>query len=186
MKKAVFLLLIIVVNSRVKAQIKKGQWMAGGNVSFAYSYNNNYYNPVTGSYYSPSTVSFSFMPDAGYFIIDKLAGGLTLNYSVTNPEFSAAVSTYGFSPFIRYYVLPVNKKVNAFIETAYGWSRESEQGGVIISNHWSFSGGPVIFLSRHVALEMALNFTTYSGEIYGSSHPGILGFNIGFQVYLGK
>ena len=155
-------------------------------MNFSYLYNNNFYDPAAGGYSTPNTISFSFMPNAGYFILDKFATGLKLNYSVTNSERSESSTMYGVSPFVRYYFLPVSQKVNVFAETAYGWNRVDIGNGNSVSHNWSFSAGPAIFVTQHVALQFALNFTTYSAKYYNGVHPGVLGLNVGFQIHLGK
>src|SRR5579863_2054352 len=97
MRKMLFLLFVIVVSNQVSAQIKKGQWLAGGNLNWTSTFND----------YNGNNTVVTIMPDAGYFFIDKLAGGLKLNYSMGHPAQGGAYSNFGFSPFVRYYILPV-------------------------------------------------------------------------------
>jgi len=75
MKKMILLLLVIIVSNQVTAQIKKGQWLAGGNVNWTTSFNS----------YGDSTV-IKIMPDVGYFFLDKLAGGLKINHTIVIPS----------------------------------------------------------------------------------------------------
>jgi Outer membrane protein beta-barrel domain len=181
MKKLIFALACIVVTSKLSAQINKGQWLAGGNINWTSSFN---------SYYNSNATVISFMPDAGYFFIDKLAGGLNLVFNINNPsgnDFST--KTYGVSPFVRYYFLPKTKSLNLFAQAAYGWNRTNGDGlgGSNINSHqWSFSAGPAIFLNPHVALEFALNYTNMGGPDYSNGNPETFGLNIGFQIHLGK
>ena len=177
MKKMIFLLLVIVVSNRVGAQVKKGQWLAGGNVNWTSSFN--------GDFNENSTI-ISIMPDAGYFFFNKLAGGLKLNYTIINPSSGLSYVDFGFSPFVRYYILPATKTINIFTEAAYGWGRNTEQGANVTGHQWSISAGPAFFLNPHVALEVALNYTNTAGQQYTISNSETLGINIGFQVYLGK
>ena len=69
MKKLFVAFLCIAVSAKLSAQINKGQWLAGGNINWTSSFN---------SYYNSNATVISIMPDAGYFFIDKLAGGLNL------------------------------------------------------------------------------------------------------------
>ena len=93
---------------------------------------------------------------------------------------------YGFSPFVRYYLLPSGKSVNIFTEAAYGWTKGDEQGGTSTSHQWSLSAGPTFFLNPHVAIEVALNYTNTAGHLYTYGNPESLGISIGFQIHLGK
>ena len=173
----IFLLLVIVISNQVTAQIKKGQWLAGGNVNWTSAFN--------GDFYGNSTV-ISIMPDAGYFFIDKLAAGLKLNYTIINPSSGLSYVDFGFSPFVRYYILPAEKTINIFTEAAYGWGRNTEQGANVTNHQWSVSAGPAFFLNSHVALEVALIYTNTAGQHLTDGNPETIGINIGFQVYLGK
>ena len=177
MKKMIFLLLAFVISNQLTAQIKKGQWLAGGNVNWTSTFN--------GNFYGNSTI-ISIMPDAGYFFIDKLAGGLKLNYTIVNPSSGLSYVDFGFSPFVRYYFLPTAKTINIFTEAAYGWGRNTAQGGNITNHQWSLSAGPAFFLNPHVALEVAVVYTNTAGQQYTDGNPETIGINIGFQVYLGK
>ena len=178
MKKLIFVLACILVTSTLSAQIKKGQWLAGGNANWTTTSQSDYSN-------GNSTV-ISVNPDVGYFFIDKLAGGIKINYSFINQSGGSAYNSYGFLPFVRYYVLPADKNINVFAEVATGWGN-AYQGGYSGNSHvWSISAGPAFFLNKHVALECALNFSNYSGSNYNSGDAQTFGMNIGFQIHLGK
>jgi hypothetical protein len=181
MKKLIFALLFVIASFKLSAQINKGQWLAGGNVNWTTSFN---------SYYSGNSTVISIMPDAGYFFLDKLAGGLKLSYIIGNPAGNYySTRTYGVSPFARYYFLSKTKNLNLFAQAAYGWNRTNGDGlgGANINSHqWSFSAGPAFFLNPHVALEVALNYTNEAGQMYTDGNPETLGINIGFQIHLGK
>jgi hypothetical protein len=177
MKKVIFLLLVIVVSNQVAAQIKKGQWLAGGNVNWTTSFNS----------YGNSTV-IKIMPDVGFFFLDKLAGGLKINHTIVLPshDSSYSYSEFGFSPFLRYYFLPAANTINVFAEVAYGWGGFYYNEYDVISHQWSVFVGAAFFLNRHVALEAALNYTNITEQNHLNGYPKTLGLNFGFQVYLGK
>jgi len=177
MRKMIFLLLVIVVSNQVTAQIKKGQWLAGGNVNWTTSFNS----------YGTSTV-IKIMPDVGYFFLDKLAGGLKINHTIVIPGYdsSQAYSSFGFSPFLRYYFLPATNTINVFGEASYGWGGFYYNDYDDINHQWSVSVGAAFFLNRYVALEAALNYINITEQHVVSGRQKTLGINIGFQVYLGK
>ena len=177
MKKTIFLLFVIVVSNQVTAQIKKGQWLAGGNVNWTTSFNS----------YGDSTV-IKIMPDVGYFLLDKLAGGLKINHTIVIPghDSSNSFSYFGLSPFLRYYFLPAANAINVFGEVAYGWGGYNHNDFNVIIDQWSISAGAAFFLNRHVALEAAFNYTHLTENNVLNRNPKTLGLNVGFQVYLGK
>ena len=177
MKKIIFLVLVIVFSNQVTAQIEKGHWLVGGNVNWTTSFNS----------YGDSTV-IKIMPDVGYFFLDKLAGGLKINHTIVIPshDSSSSFSYFGFSPFLRYYILPAVNTINVFAEVAYGWGGLNYNDFNNIYHQWSISTGAAFFLNRHVALEAALMYTNTSEKWNINGNPKTLGINIGFQVYLGK
>ena len=177
MKKMILLLLVIIVSNQVTAQIKKGQWLVGGNVNWTTSFNS----------YGDSTV-IKIMPDVGYFFLDKLAGGLKINHTIviTSHDSSNSQSYFGFSPFLRYYILPAANTINVFAEVAYGWGGFNYNDFDVISHQWSVSVGAAFFLNRHVALEAAFNYSNTTEKFKINGNPKTLGLNFGFQVYLGK
>jgi hypothetical protein len=126
-------------------------------------------------------------PAAGYFFIDKFAGGLKFAYAVSNPKGYKATTQYLAGPFLRYYFLPANQKVNIFFDGTYGFGSAHNEYGSFNSNMYVFAAGPAIFLNPHTALEFAVNYSSTGGELYGNgSRYNVVGFNIGFQIYLGK
>ena len=90
MRKLIFgFLLLLVVNHHASAQLYKGQWMAGGNVSVT-TYNNYFFKY--------NSMSATVVPNVGYFFVDKLAGGLDFYVNWGETQFSYNFTTYGFSP----------------------------------------------------------------------------------------
>ena len=102
MKKLLFALFLMISASQLSAQINKGQWLAGGSIGFnAYGNSGASLGDVT---------SFTVSPDAGYFFIHNLAGGLRIDFQTSNRKLYNAYTQYVISPFLRYYFLPRPKK----------------------------------------------------------------------------
>ena len=185
MKRHLLSLLFISIAIPALAQIKNGQFLVGGNISFESL-------KVDRSTDDYKTMNLFISPNIGYFIIDKLAGGLRFDlrsYKQTTPIDSRHIST-SISPFIRYYFLPSVKKVNAFIDVGYLNYRTRHSYGSSSpytqkSNGYHISAGPVIFLSDKVALEFILgykrNLLNHSSEIESRFNTAL-----GLQIHLGK
>ena len=78
MKQLLLLLIISIIYLNSIGQLTKNNWLFGGSGSF-YSYNETYASPAynTTAKYTNIDVSAS----VGYFIVDKLVGGLRPTFS---------------------------------------------------------------------------------------------------------
>src|SRR5689334_20087193 len=99
------------------SQIQKNQWLIGGNGAFSLAKAQDL-----------KTTTVQFAPNIGYFFINKMVGGMRLGlgmdtYSADGDKYRRSNNSIG--PFIRYYFLPSEQKVNLFGEGAYAhaWSR---------------------------------------------------------------
>jgi hypothetical protein len=72
MKKSVLVLSLLMSSLFSFSQINKGQWLVGGSVGFESS--------KTGDIDDSKETTFNFSPNAGYFFINNLAGGLRVNF----------------------------------------------------------------------------------------------------------
>lgn len=170
---AAILLFVFTANS----QVTKGNWLVGGNASFASS-------KSTGPLGSGKQVRFILSPNIGYFIADKLVAGINFsldrfNYSL-NENINHSTS-YLFGPFARYYFLPADKQVNVFAGGSYQHSIQSSGG--TNTNLYSFFAGPVIFFNSSVGLEFTVN---YSSLTYSGSTTNTFQIGAGFQIHLEK
>ncbi len=168
--------------STVSAQIYKGQWLVGGNVAFTSSKEGDY-----------KTTTFQFSPNAGYFFINKLAGGLRLNINSAKEKFNdveSTATTTSIAPFARYYFLPAAQKVNVFADASYSigsmkYEEDDEDEQKVNVNGFTFSAGPAFFLTPNTALEVTLGYNSSKVEDADES-TGTFLFGVGFQIHLGK
>jgi len=110
----IFFSLLLVSSTIIFPQLKAGSFLVGGGLtgkieSFDNS-SNRYYDIDKGD-----IVEFTFLPDAGYFILENIAIGLTARIGLTDyksehfyeEEITSKTSdfyfTYGVGPFFRYY-----------------------------------------------------------------------------------
>lgn len=154
------------------AQIEKDYWMMGGSGSIS-----NYKDTFNGI--SQEGTNFSFFPNIGYFFIDKLATGASMQVTVT----SANTGTiYGFSPFARYYFLKTDKLINIFSELSYGFQKQTNTNSNF--EKFNFKTGTVFFLNNSVGLELALNYSLSKTNLDSQNRTIFLG--AGFQIHLEK
>lgn len=169
------------------AQINKGQFLIGGNVSFE-SNKNEATNVV-----NYKTTDIFISPNIGYFIINNLAGGLRFDFKSYRQKVpNDFTQTYtSISPFLRYYFLHATKKLNVFIDVSY-INRTSKfknsQGGSynVKTNGYAISAGPSIFLTNQVALEFTVG---YKRTIENAPYPTtstIINSGIGVQIHFEK
>lgn len=178
MKTTLLGVLVLFFSSSLTAQINKGQWLAGGSAGFETSKH--------GSDDASKFTSFNFSPNAGYFFIDNLAGGLRLSIGSTKYKDEDASSSVLVAPFARYYFLPAQQKVNILADASYGFGSVKAFGESESYNQFALMAGPAIFLSPNTALELLLQYRSNGGDAFGDDRQNNFGFNIGFQVHLGK
>jgi hypothetical protein len=179
MKKVLFAAFLLVSSHSMFAQVNQGQWLVGGSAGFE---SGKFGDDETNKY-----TRINVSPNAGYFFIDKLAGGLRLGFESTKVKSADdANSTFSLAPFVRYYFLDAGEKVNIFLDGSYGFG--SEGGDEKESfNEFAFMAGPAVFLSPNTALEFALYYKSAGGDLYGGDDRfNRFGLNIGFQVHLGN
>jgi len=177
MKKILFAAILMTSAYAVSAQTNKGQWLAGGNVSFK--------SESDGPNDSQKSTTFQLSPDAGYFFIDNLAAGIRLNYEHFKVKSAPNANTLFFAgPFVRYYFLPKAQKLNIFADGSYGWG-SNKYGTSQSINGYSFMAGPAFFVTPNTALEFSLGYQSlkYEGN---SDRNNTFSVNVGFQIHLGS
>ena len=166
------------------AQINKGQFLVGGSGTF---YANSY------SMSESKNRGFYIEGRSGIFLIDKMAAGVQLGYSYVkefytlntgerHQQFSRDFST---GPFLRYYILAAEKKINFLVDGSYyhKWSKSGVlRSSVEKSYGYAFGAGPAFFLNPNISLETTLNYE-YNDELRDSKK---FKFKVGFQAHLTK
>ncbi|MFV9551654.1 outer membrane beta-barrel protein [Algibacter sp. PT7-4] len=173
-----FFLIVFTTLCSVNAQITEGNWMVGGDAHFTS-------NNLNGDTFTEIRIN----PNAGYFILDKLAGGLQLNLDFTNTtpdESNNTASFYGFAPYARYYFLNTHKRINIFTEASYSFRFGNYgRGNTINWNGYGIKAGTALFFNNSVGIEFSLNYTDTSRKADNYRVKTlIVGF--GFQIHLEK
>lgn len=175
MKKVLFFTCLVIVSQVSFSQISKNQWLVGGSVDF-----------FTRKQGEIRATEIHFSPNAGYFFANKFAGGLRLNLNSEKVKGEDNVAVYLlFAPFLRYYFLPVDNKVNILGDISYGFGSTGESDKRSL-NEFSIQAGPSVFVTKNIGLEFALFYKSTGGDAYGDKRANHFGLNVGFQVHLGN
>lgn len=189
MKKiTISVLAILLLSVAAKSQITKGNWMLGGNISYASTqYKSENYGPEHIVY------DFTIKPSVGYFFGDKFVGGIKaaiIKRGTKDPGTPGNNKNTDFNLgfFSRYYFLPEEKQVNILFESSYLYGfvgGGSGQNTSTSKNTFALAAGPVIYFNTSVGLEFLIGYSTYKfSGINGSN--GTIQIGIGLQIHLEK
>lgn len=173
---ALLIFLLFVTSSF--AQITKNNWMVGGTARFKSVKEKQDDLDV-------STFTIDASTNLGYFFIDKMAGGLNLGYNYFKYKNLGVVSHSSilkFGPFVRYYLLPADSRINVLTQIAYSHGSDFNEYS---TNSLNLAAGPVIYFNSSVGLEFTLNYERFSSNSNTSSANSIF-LGIGFQIHLEK
>lgn len=168
-------------------QLTEGNWLIGGNAAFR---KNKSFNGVS---YISKVRLLDLNANAGYFFIDKLAAGMKFEVFMRNekaleaPATSQSATKLGVGPFIRYYFLPYDNRVNLFSEAHFMYTTTILRGstkGSFDHNQFGGSIGAVAFFNSSVGIEMMVTYDRYnSTPDYNRSQ---FQYKMGFQIHLEK
>ncbi len=166
--------LLAMIGYTAKAQVTQGSFLAGGSLSFSsekYSEGGTAKNRLT------------IAPNAGYFFIDKLAGGLKTSFSSYKAD-GDSYTNFAAGPFARYYFLPVEKKTNVLLEGSFLFGSEKYDGFEAEGKtQIGIAAGPAFFLNQFVAVEALLGWQSVKHKDDAGRYNNF-GLSIGFQVHL--
>lgn len=179
MRKITFFILLALLVNITNAQITKGNWMLGGEVSYSSTdYNSENFSSVK-SYY------LKISPQAGFFFRDKLAAGVKAGINSEGVRVNN-FTDFNIGPFVRYYFLSPENRVNLLAEGLYQYGFDKFSNANSVSkNTFSFSVGPAIYFNSVVGLEILASYSTYKfADIEGRNNTIMIG--VGLQVHLEK
>lgn len=173
------------------AQITRGNWLLGGNISFSHS------KPKEHTIGINSTSELDAAVNTGYFFINKLAAGLRLSSQISKVKMSQPDGSktnlvhrnVGFGPLLRYYMLAPEKKMNLFGDASLLYNINSNNSVSVRSKSLSSSlgAGAVVFLNQSIGLEGMLTYGHYADVDTESDYSSnSLQFKVGLQVHLRK
>ena len=188
MKTLTLFFFIVFTTLTANAQITKGNWMVGGSAYFGSVKSESSGN----GFNSDSKASgLGIAPNLGYFIKDKFVIGVSPTFNFSNPGGPNNNGTsFGIGPFIRYYFLKPENKVNLLAQARYGFSKaKSQSSSGSNTNGYDFKAGPVIYFNSSVGLEFTLDYSYSRNKSNNSDNVSIyknINLGIGFQIHLEK
>ena len=179
----IFFITTILFTLSAHSQITKGNWMVGGYVNF--SSNKSEYKPTNGVKSTSSGSGILLSPTIGYFLIDKLSIGLSPSFSYSNPSNGDNTFGYGGGPFVRYYLLKPDNRINILTHIGYSYftnSRDSHSNGYVLK------AGPVVYFNSSVGLEFTIDYSRSSSSYNDGSDflSKSINIGLGLQVHLEK
>jgi hypothetical protein len=195
MKQLLLLTTITLFSISAFSQLNKKQFLVGGSIAY------DTYKTTDYDFHKEKHRDLQLSSGVGYFILNKLAIGADIEFysykleSLTEDHRQSISNTLYFSPFVCYYFFPKNNKLNFFgkIEYNYGTSKSKFLSDSIIydfsskttSTGFSYSIGPVFFISPIVALELSLSYNI-SKDKNGYIDANSFFAGLGFQIHLGN
>lgn len=154
--------------------LQKGNWMMGGSLgSLGLDFANGNYN-------------LNIFPTAGYFISDQAVLGAQTSLSFYSYEEGGRGVSYGFSPFVRYYLAAGARDTGRFFgELGLGGAGSAiRDRDSAISYLLGLKVGYAHFVAQNVALETTAGYTFSEVDISTPYNVAGLNFTFGFQIYL--
>ena len=154
--------------------IKQGNWIVGGSIgSIGYSFEGENFN-------------INLSPQAGYFISDGIAIGLTTGFGLQTVKGGDNIYQYKLMPFARYYFPEGASSTGRFFEQGEVGVTGAKSGGVSDTSFgFGVNAGYAHFISRNVALEGTVGYNYSKSNLANAQAQNGLGVAVGFQIYLG-
>lgn len=176
-----FTKLTVLFAIKANSQITKSNWIIGGSGSFSIQRENLLGDKIKSTHLLLS-------PNVGYFLADKFAVGVNLflnDLTIKRPLFKETSLGLGAGPFLRYYFLSTDNRINLFAHTAYLPTFTYNDGYQGYISSLTFSTGPVLYFNSSVGLELTANYNLYN---YNAADTDTKTFYIaaGLQIHLEK
>jgi len=185
------------------AQMTKGDWVISGNTGLGF---NNTTTTVKGGGYSednPRVNKFNITPSVGYFVIDKLAVGIDLDFSNTVTKYNKTkltTTSFAVMPSAAYYFAN-NSKFVPFLGAGIGYATVKDKGemdlmGYPVSNEtkmeglmWRVKGGVTYMATQSLGVNLGLSYDQFSSkETYMNTkfttNIKNFGVNFGFSYFI--
>ncbi len=202
------------------AQLRGGQWMTGGYADFLRSGSHQTINEISTDI---KGMNLQLAVDGGFFIIDQLSvglwGGVLLSEDKQTIDRKSNIGYYSYSkdksfgyvagPFVRYYFLKPQHRLNIFADLSYGYSHNKQKSKTfeqqfdpshplppsiisvtkteqkINAHTFAVSVGPAFFINPSSSLELSIGYS-YMTYIKSKASSNNLSASLGLQAFFGK
>jgi outer membrane protein len=166
-KQYIILMLLCICSSILFAQIEKGKWYLAANSNLGLDIGKTKYESSNGVNSEYKYTEFNFSPSAGYFVIDKLAAGLFIDYEYykdidQDDNDTWKENSFIIGPFAKYYIIEY-KKLWPYVGVGVGFgSGKSESNGEEYEKYkmstFRIGGGATYFVSDNVGFDLFLGY----------------------------
>jgi len=171
MKKLLLFALALVMSTVAFSQVEKGDINATANVSFSSMKFKDLDDPM-----NMTNINFR----GGYFFTNNIEAGLAISVSGTSTG-GEKTTTLGWGPYAVYNFLTADAKLLPYVGANF-LNVNMDQEGVDPINQIGGFVGAKYFLTEVVNIDTSLNYTSWLGDLKGSS----LVFNVGVGINFGK
>ncbi|WP_276372068.1 outer membrane beta-barrel protein [Chryseolinea sp. H1M3-3] len=195
MKKITILMIAMCATVGAYAQFNQGRMLVGGSLAFQSVTSKYKFDGQTTT--EGKSTDFSIAPQFGYFVIDNLAVGATLDVTLSkwkddDGDYESTATILEFQPTVRYY-LPMGVFFQGQFGIGTGKYKDDEDGNVDEEKftRTSFAGavGYAIFLNDNIAIEPMIGYGSsgdkYKDADYKDINNGLF-VRVGIQAYLGN
>ena len=171
MKKLLIFAFALVMSTVAFSQVEKGDINATANVSFSSMKFKDLDDPM-----NMTNINFR----GGYFFTNNIEAGLAVSVSGTSTG-GEKTTTLGWGPYAVYNFLTADAKLLPYVGANF-LNVNIDQEGVDPINQIGGFVGAKYFLTEVVNIDTSLNYTSWLGDLKGSS----LVFNVGVGINFGK
>jgi len=209
-KRFVILLLLLFGSSLLFAQVEKGKWFVAGYSNFGLDIGTNKYKSGGTTTENYKYSDFGFLPEAGYFVLDKLVTGLFIDFDRYTEKYESGDKDFDtkiiIGPFVRYYIAEY-KKLWPYAEGRVGIGSEKYTNSYESDYEQKYSyfttrlgAGATYFVTNHVGIDLFMGYDydvwtnksdnasaskQASSESGGKDKYGSFEMNIGVVVTIG-
>ena len=176
--KIAFFAVLLLINTLAFAQTEKGNIMSGASIDMASTF-------VAATNYSNSYFNLSIAPGLQYFVINNLAVGGSLTFSMNvyrREKLTTFLSEVG--PSVRYYFGKKKKPQHkGFAQISGGYATSTFINNGKTTNRDGFYAGALVgfayFINKSISLETSLGFNyNQQKDVKRTNIPFRVGFNI--------
>lgn len=185
------------------AQMTKGDWVISGNTGLGF---NNTTTTVKGGGYpedNPKVNKFNVTPSVGYFVIDKLAVGIDMDFSNMVTKYNKTkltTTSFAVMPTAAYYFANDSKFV-PFLGAGIGYATVKDKGEMEVMGYpvssetkmdglmWRVKGGLTYMATQSLGINLGISYDQFSSkETYMNTkfttNIKNFGVNAGFSYFI--
>jgi len=173
--KKLLLFTLLFISVTVFSQTEKNKILLSGSTNASYLFSS-----TESSDYKTTNIIIS--PAIGFFTSNNLVLGISSLYKnskVKNNNYDSKSTSFGISPFLRYYTPKENRNSKFFVQIEGGYMENNNISGSVISGSFGLS----FFFNQHVSFDIE---GVYAHTVIEDNTINSIELDLGLSVYLGK